>query len=369
MKILFLVPYPLERAPSQRFRFEQYFGALTDAGHSYNVQSFLSHDGWNIIYSKGHVLRKVLAVAAGFFKRAVAVIESTGYDIIFIHREAAPVGPPVVEWLIAKVLGKKIIYDFDDAIWLTDRSTEGGLARTMRGRSKVASICRWSFRVSCGNEYLCSYARQFNQNVILNPTTIDTEYHFPSRKEANNNINDNIIIGWTGTHSTLFYLKEIIPALQHTENKFPAVIFRVISNREPELPMLRSVRYTPWEKEKEIHDLSEIDIGIMPLNDDDWAKGKCGFKALQYMALEIPAVVSPAGVNSTIVQHGVDGLICKSTAEWINALERLVGDAEFRKKIGKAGRKKVQENYSVSSNTLNFLSLFELSAINTSATR
>lgn len=365
MKILFLVPYPLDRAPSQRFRFEQYFGALIDAGHSYRVQSFLSYDGWKVIYVKGHLIKKILAVAAGLFKRIVAVGDAAGYDFIFIHREAAPFGLPLFEWLIAKVLGKKIIYDFDDAIWLTDRQTESGVAGAIRWRSKVGSICRWSYKVSCGNEYLCAYARQFNHNVVLNPTTIDTAYHRPVQKESS----DNITIGWTGTHSTLTYLEDVVPALQYIENKFPEVVFRVISNRAPDLGALRSVRFTPWERGTEIYDLADIDIGIMPLRDDDWAKGKCGFKALQYMAMEIPAVVSPTGVNSVIVQHGTDGLICNSAADWIEALERLIVDPDFRKKIGTAGRKKVEESYSVSSNTSNFLSLFELSAISTRPTR
>jgi glycosyltransferase involved in cell wall biosynthesis len=365
MKILFLVPYPTGRSPSQRFRFEQYFHVLKAAGHSFRVQSFLSEAGWEVIYAKGNVIAKSFAVVAGFVRRIGAVFVAPGYDIVFIHREATPVGPPVVEWLIGKVVQKKIIYDFDDAIWLTDRHGESGLARIMRWRSKVATICRWSFKVSCGNEFLCNYARKYNAAVVHNPTTIDTSYHLPVPKGQE----ETLVVGWTGTHSTAGYLEDILPALQHIKNKFPQVAFDVISNRQPALNGLPSVTFLRWTKENEIHDLAQIDIGLMPLKDDDWAKGKCGFKALQYMSMEIPAIVSPVGVNSKIVTHGVDGMICRTNAEWIEALEQLIEDRELRKRIGAAGRKKVEERYSVSSNSSNFLSMFERSAIRTSPIR
>jgi glycosyltransferase involved in cell wall biosynthesis len=349
MKILFLVPYPLGESPSQRFRFEQYFDALSLAGHSYVVRSFLSPKGWQIIYSKGNTLRKILTITSGFLRRFWILSSVTSYDTVFIHREATPIGPPVFEWIIAKVFRKKIIYDFDDAIWSTDNTTEGSLERMLRWRSKVDSICKWSFKVSCGNDYLCDYARQFNSSIVLNPTTIDTNYHRPLPTLNNN----EIVIGWTGSHSTLKYIDEIVPALQEIRG----VVFLVISNSTISLPV-PSVQNIKWTKETEIEDLARIDIGIMPLPDDEWSKGKCGFKALQYMAMEIPAVVSPVGVNTKIVTNGVDGFVCNSTGEWIAALKKLVGDPALRKQFGVAGRKKVEHFYSVSSNTSTFLALF-----------
>ena len=114
--------------------------------------------------------------------------------MIFIHREVAPVGPPVFEWIISKIFKKKIIYDFDDAIWLTDRKDESWILETLKWRSKIQSICRWSYKVSCGNEYLCDYARQFNERVFYNPTTIDTgNLHNPSLYKIDSK--DKIIIG------------------------------------------------------------------------------------------------------------------------------------------------------------------------------
>ena len=144
------------------------------------------------------------------------------YDFVFIHREATPLGPPIFEWILAKVLKKKIIYDFDDAIWLTDRQQESVLLRIAKWRSKVGSICKWAYKVSCGNEYLCNYAALFNKNVVYNPTTIDTEnLHHPSQILYPIKHPDRIRIGWTGSHSTLKYLDEIQPVLHKILNEYP----------------------------------------------------------------------------------------------------------------------------------------------------
>src|SRR5688500_1091441 len=122
------------------------------------------------------------------------------YDFVFIHREVSPLGPPIFEWILAKVLKKNIIYDFDDAIWLTDRHDESLVFRLLKWRSKVDLICRWSHKVSCGNEYLCRFAANFNNNVVYNPTTIDTEnLHNPSFFKQPSGHLDKITIGWTGS--------------------------------------------------------------------------------------------------------------------------------------------------------------------------
>jgi glycosyltransferase involved in cell wall biosynthesis len=354
MKILFLVPYPLKESPSQRFRFEQYFEILTKANHTFQVQSFLSKTGWRVLYRPGHFLTKASAIFFGFFKRFLILFRLPFFDYVFIHREGAPVGPPVIEWLIAKVFRKKIIYDFDDAIWLTDKVNEGAFEKIIRWRSKVVSIIRWSYKVSCGNDYLCSYARKFNQHIVLNPTTIDTVgLHIPPDKKKHT---DHIVIGWTGSHSTLKYLKEVEQVLSYLEKKYPNLQTLVIADRKPELA-LQSLIFLPWTKETEASDLSKADIGIMPIPDDEWAKGKCGFKALQYMALEIPVVASAVGVNTKIITRDV-GFLGSTSAEWTIALEKLIADSSLRLAMGKKGRQKIIEHFSVASNKNNFLQLF-----------
>lgn len=357
MKILFIVPYPLAKSPSQRFRFEQHFHTLSQNGWKYHIQTFLDDEGWTILYQPGKGLQKLWVLVRGLFRRLIIPFHLYGYNFVFIHREAAPVGPPVFEWIIAKVLRKKIIYDFDDAIWLTDKRQEGLVERFTRYRSKVSLICKWSYKVSCGNEYLCEYARQYNDNVVLNPTTIDTEQlHNRALYDVNKNP-DKIIVGWTGSHSTLKYLKYLEPVLSALEKNYPQLELLVIADKTPDLA-ISNLRFLPWSFETEIKGLLEADIGIMPLPDDEWAKGKCGFKALQYMALEIPALASPVGVNTQIIKHAQNGFLCAAPEDWTAQLEQLIHNIDLRKQIGKAGRQTVIDRYSVTSNRDTFLSLF-----------
>jgi len=357
--ILFICPYPVGQAPSQRFRFEQYFDILRTHGFSIQVYSFFSLSVWKVLYQRGNSVRKVFGVLKGFLDRLILLPSVRHYEFVFIHREATPVGPPWFEWIVAKVLRKKIIYDFDDAIWLSNTSEENILVSKLKWHSKVSSICKWSYAVSCGNEYLFDFARQFNRRVFLNPTTIDTEkLHNPALYQPKTK-SDRFTIGWTGTHSTLKYIDSIVPVIQSLEKKFPnQIAFTVIANRKP-IFKLDSLHFVPWSKEKEIQDLLQFDIGLMPLSDDVWAKGKCGFKALQYMALGIPALLSPVGVNSVIIDDGVNGFLCYSLTQWEECIQKLIEDPELRNGIGAKARKEIVDHYSVQSNTSNFLSLFE----------
>jgi glycosyltransferase involved in cell wall biosynthesis len=361
MKILFLFPYPLKESPSQRFRFEQYLPELTSKGYQLAFQSFWDITTWKVLYRKGFLIQKITGFVTGFARRTAAVIRMRTYDYVFIHRECAPVGPPVFEWVIAKVWRKRIIYDFDDAIWLPNTSAENKAAAFLKWHHKVESICKWSYKLSCGNDFLADYGRSFNKNVVVNPTTIDTErMHNPSLFNYNKTRSSKpIVIGWTGTHSTLKYLKDIESVLKEIEIKYDkAVRFMIIANKPPQLN-LNNLDFIPWRKESEIEDLLKSDIGIMPLEDDAWAQGKCGFKALQFMALGIPAVASPVGVNTKIIQDGINGFLATSTSSWLTSICKLIEDPKIRESIGAAGRNTVVEHYSVTSNTSTFLSLFE----------
>lgn len=357
MRILFLTPYPRGQAPSQRFRFEQYLAILQQHGHTYRLASFLDEATWRVLYKPGQAGKKALGILRGFGRRLGHVLAAPGYDFVFVHREAAPLGPPVVEWLLAKVLRKRIIYDFDDAIWLANTSEANKIAEGLKWHQKVSSICRWAYKNSCGNAYLAAYARQFNPRVVINPTTIDTEHlHNQVRSQLAAELP---VIGWTGTHSTLKYLQPLVPVLAQLEAEGLAFEFRVISNQPPEFDQpLRSLRYVPWRKATEIQDLLAFNVGLMPLEDDQWAKGKCAFKALQYMALGIPALVSPIGVNTEVVQHGQNGYICNTPAEWLHYLRQLLVNPAQWQQLGAAARITVEQHYSVHSNTTTFLALF-----------
>lgn len=358
-KILFLVPYPIGESPSQRFRFEQYFHVLAKAGHQFHIQTFLDAGNWKLFFQPGKPVSKAFALLKGFARRWIVPFHALSYDVIFIHRETTPIGPPVLEFILAKILRRKLIYDFDDAIWLTDRKNEALLLKILKWRSKVSTICKWAYKVSCGNEYLRSYALQFNKSAHYIPTTIDTEYVHNRDLVTPSEKNDAAVsIGWTGSHSTLKYLEALEPVLQQLEKDHPDVETIVICDKKPDM-QLKSLRFIPWNKTTEAADLMTIDIGIMPLPDDEWAKGKCGFKALQYMSLGIPSVVSPVGVNTTITQHGVNGFLAGKNEEWISALNTLINDRDLRTRMGASGRKTIVDHYSVSSTSSSFLALFE----------
>ena len=360
MRVLFLFPYPVGKSPSQRFRFEQYFESLKKAGIEFDLAPFWDLTAWPELYKSGRYLQKAMGLLRGIARRGTVLFNVSRYQFVFIHREVVPLGPPLIEWFLSRVKRKKIIYDFDDAIWLTNTSEENRIVSSFKWHSKVKSICRWSYRVSCGNSYLATFAKQFNASVIINPSTIDTEgLHHPAHDDISpNDSQDRIVLGWTGTHSTLKYLDPLVPVLQQLESDYARLRLVIIANKRPSLAV-HALTFLPWSIEHEIEDLSKLDIGMMPLSDDIWTRGKCGFKALQYMAMGIPAVVSPVGVNKEIIDHGINGFLCSTEGEWLACLKSLINDPALREKVGRLGRKKVIDHYSVLSNTSNFLSLFE----------
>lgn len=352
MKVLFLAPYPADQAPSQRFRFELFLKFMEENEMPYDFQSFLSEKGWKVLYQPGHQLQKLIAVLSGYARRTHLLFRLHQYSHVFIHRELAPFGPPVFEWLIAKAFRKSIIYDYDDAIWMSDQGHENMLWRWLKHRHKVGKICSWSWKVTAGNPFLASYAQSFGANSILFPTVVDTSIHQPSPKRK-----ATPTIGWTGSHSTLFYLDTILPVLENL-SKHHTFRFLVIANKDPR-PDLPNYEFIPWSPEEEVKALQQMDIGIMPLEDSEWAKGKCGFKLIQYLAVGIPAVASPVGVNDQVIKQGENGYLAASENEWEKYLAKLLSDEPLRVEMGKRGRQHIIHHYSVTSQKEKFLSLFQ----------
>ena len=353
MKILFLVPYPPNTAPSQRFRFEQYLDSLSGNGHTFEMVSFWDQSSWSILYSYRNNFKRMLGLLRGYWRRVALLKKLHRFDIIFIHREATPLSVPWMEWYIKNCTKTPIIYDFDDAIWMQETSSKNLLVNLVNRNRKVKAICKWSHTVSCGNSYLAAYAVKFNPQVQIIPTTIDTQnYHIPLDSD-----NRQLTIGWTGSHSTLPYLTPLIPTLKKLQEQHNFV-FTVICNHEPDFEM-PGLRYVRWTQKDEIKELNSIDIGIMPLPDTDWSRGKCGFKILQYMALEKAAVASAVGVNRDIIQHGQNGLLCYKQPDWSDNLTLLIEDVNLRRKLGVNGRATVERHYSKSAITPPFLSLFD----------
>jgi glycosyltransferase involved in cell wall biosynthesis len=341
MRVLFLAVHALDRAPGQRFRFEQYLGHLRQRGIECDFSGILDAAASKVLYSTGNVSKKVLLALRSLARRSLLIPSLRRYDLVFVQREALFIGGPFLE-RAAKALGAKLVYDFDDAIWINDASQFNRRFAWVKSPGKVPRIIAMADLVIAGNEYLADYARRLNQHVTIVPTTIDTDAYIPRRARAEG----PICIGWSGSFSTVQHFKTALPALRRIREKYQdRVRFKVIGDASYRNDDLK-ITGLAWRSETEVEDLRDIDIGLMPLPDDEWAKGKCGLKGLQYMALAIPTLMSPVGVNGQIIQSGVNGFLPHTEDDWVQMLSALIDSPELRAKVGAAGRQRVEEHYS-----------------------
>ncbi len=337
IRVLALVPYPAGRAPGQRYRIEQWAPFLRREGVHVTLSPFLSRRGMEVLYEPGHVAVKARETLRGYLRRLGEALRSASADVIFIYREAALLGPAWIEQLFA--LRRPLVFDFDDAIYLGDTSRANAWSRMLKSVTKSEAICRVARHVTVGNEFLARYARDHARKVTVVPSTIDTDvYQIQAR--ARNSVP---VIGWTGSVTTVRHLTALAPALRRLREKREFEL-RVIGARV-DIEGL-AVCCLPWRAETEPDDLRALDVGLMPLPDDEWARGKCGMKALQYMALGIPPVVSPVGVNATIVRDAVSGFHARTEEEWIDRITLLLENESLRQSLGREARKTVEESYS-----------------------
>ena len=352
-KILFICLHRPGRSPSQRFRFEQYLDHLNANGYQCNISWLLSTNDDNFFYSKGKILRKGLIVLKSIWKRTCEVLKASNYDIVFVQRECFMLGTSFFEKKFAK--RSKLIFDFDDSIWIQNISEANKIFSIFKNPRKTKTIIQVADLVFAGNKYLADFARQFNKNVVIIPTTIDTDLFQPVKKYPN----EKICIGWSGSVTTIEHLETKIKALAVIKNKYlEKVYFKIIGDGNYYSKVLQT-KGLPWIRNTEVQDLSEFDIGIMPLPDTEWAKGKCGLKGLSYMALGIPTIMSPVGVNSEIITDNINGFLAESDEEWVEKLSLLIDSFELRQKLGNAGCKTVEEKFSVHSNRDLYLRLFD----------
>ncbi len=344
-KILFIGSHRPGRSPSQRFRFEQYVDFFKDNGFEYDYSYLISEEDDRMFYQPGNLRRKMYFFVKSVFLRFRDVRRMDEYDLIFVQREAFMTGSVFFERRFSKSRAK-VVFDFDDAIWHLDVSEGNRKFGWLKSPGKTANLIALSDLVIAGNSYLMNYARQHTTAAILIPTTIDTDKF---RRPSALVVAPKICIGWSGSHTTIKHFEDAIPFLKVLKIKYgERICFKVIGDaayRNEEL----SIQGLAWSAETEVEELQSLDIGIMPLPDDEWAKGKCGLKGLSYMSLEIPTVMSPVGVNTEIIADGLNGYLASSIDEWTEKISLLVESAELRQKLGEAGRKTVVERYSVKS--------------------
>lgn len=341
-KVLVLCHHRLNRSPGQRYRYEQYIPFLEKNGFVFTISNLLNEKDDRTFYSRGNYFRKFIIYLKSWKIRIADWAKASQYDIIFIYRDALITGSTFFEKKFAKTRAK-IIYDFDDAIWLHGVSEANSKFSFLKNPGKTKKIIQLSDIVIVGNQFLASYALQFNKNVVIIPSTINTDEY---KSKPFNDEKEEICIGWTGSPTTIKHFITAIPVLKKIKGKYGnKILFKIIGDENYYCSELNT-QGIPWSATTEVDDLLSLDIGIMPLPDNEWEKGKCGMKGLQYMGLGIPTVMSPVGANKEIIQNGANGYLPGTQEEWIDILSNLIEDRALRQQIGYAGRKTVVEKYS-----------------------
>ncbi len=355
MKILILANHRLNRSPGQRFRIEQYIDYLKENALEVDFSFFIREKDDKYLYKKGNLIKKILFHYKATSHRRKDIRKIAAYDVVFIYREAYLLGNTKFEKKIRKKV-KKIVFDFDDAIWLPNVSDANKNFSWLKDYAKTEKLIALSDLVFAGNTYLQNYALNHSKNVVIVPTTIDTREYIPQTKQ---NKSDKICIGWSGSITTIQHFNYAVPFLEKLKEKYKDKIEILVIGDSSYQNKDLGVESIDWKKNTELEDLSRIDIGIMPLPDDKWSRGKCGLKGLQYMALEIPTIMSPVGVNTEIIRDGENGFLADSEEEWMDKLSRLIESKELREKLGKSGRKTVVEHYSFDAWKEKYLEYFQ----------
>lgn len=267
---------------------------------------------------------------------AKIAISSCFYDCVFFQRKR----PPLLFLVFLKSKRKKIIYDFDDAVMFKNSLSRNPYS--LRRKMSFKRIVRFSDLVIAGNSFLQKEAKRYNQNVEILPTPIDGNRYY----QRSFHIGDEVNIGWIGSHSTIHYMESYKDVWEEIGRRFKNVTLTIICDTFFETQDIR-LKKVLWSLDKEIEELSKVDIGVMPLFFDLWSQGKCGFKIIQYFGMGIPCVCTPVGINRDIVDDGVDGFFATTKEEWIEKLSILIKDPILRRKMGERGRNKVFSRYTV----------------------
>ncbi len=341
LKVLFLTPG--RHVPSARFRALQYVPHLRRMGHRCTIApahpAMYEQYRW-LGWSRSQKLRRQLR-AWDLLRARLA-----RYDVVFLQRELFDDSSWDLESRFRKT-APALILDVDDGVFL----------RHPEKFERLAGMCD---AVIAGNALLAEKAKQYNEHVSIIPTTVDVARY--TRQRADSRSSAKPIIGWTGTSGNLGELQLVEESLRDLASRVPFQL-HIVSDKQEPIAQLEldgvPVHFTPWNESTETDDLQSFDIGIMPLAETEWSRYKCGLKILQYMALGIPAVASPVGVNVEIIQDGHNGFLADGPARWTEVLEQLLAEPDLRTQVGTAGRSTVEEHYSVQSQLPKLVQLFE----------
>jgi glycosyltransferase involved in cell wall biosynthesis len=346
MKVLALASYPIEAAAT-RYRLEQFVGPLAERGIALTIHPFLDAKLFARLYQQGGLGLKAIGLLKSAVFRLGDVLAARKFDVLLIQREAMLLGPPLIEWLIARVLKRPMVLDLDDATYVSYTSpTYGSVGTALKWFSKTDDLIRWARIVTCGNRAIAEYVSSKGTSARIIPTVVDAEIFRPVPHRP---AGDSVVLGWVGTHSTFPYLESIFPVLRDLAQRHKFRLKVVGSGKDKVAIPGVTIESVPWRLEREIADFQSIDIGLYPIDaqlySGKWAAGKSGFKALQYMAVGVPYVATPVGAAAEIGEVGNTHFVARTDDEWVAALTTLISDQGQREMMGAAGRRHVTEHY------------------------
>jgi len=293
----------------------------------------------------------LVRTAAGLVKsgllRLKTISAAKSADVILVQREAMIFGPPLIEWLVTHALKLPMVLDLDDATYVSYTSpTYGALGRSLKWFSKTDDLIKWATLVTCGNRSIAEYVTSKGTQARIIPTVVDTTLFHPVERASGNG---SVVLGWIGTHSTFPYLESIFAVLSSLAKDHEFSLKVVGAGRtDITIPNVK-VESLPWKLEREVNDFQSIDIGLYPIDaslySDNWAQGKSGFKAVQYMAAGVPYVATPVGGSAEIGEVGRTHLFASTDDEWYRTLKMLIADENLRREMGAAGRSHAIEHY------------------------
>lgn len=295
--------------------------------------------------------QKIIIVFLVYVKRIFSILEillfPKKYDLVLLEYEFLPYFPAWFEYILTK-RGVKYMVDYDDAIFHKYDKHQYNIVRRLLG-NKIAKVMEYAHTVIVCNPYLEAYASKYNDSIVTIPTVVDLEKY--SDKMNNTQLKDEniFVIGWIGSWTTGVYVLDILPQMKTFVKKYENVRFHLVGFDENLLTEQEKeevhIKVITWSEESEIEEILHFDIGIMPLPDDAWTRGKCGFKLVQYMSCKKPVIASAVGVNRTFVEEGVNGLLIENTDEWLDAFEKLYLDYQLREKMAQNNFKKIETKY------------------------
>ena len=341
MRVTAYAPIPAT-GPSTRYRLAQLAGPLAERGVRLRIDPFFDEEAQARAYGRGIVAKA--ALLGGGLVRRVRTVGGADADVALVHRELAP----ALNGLLLRRLagsGRPMVFDFDDAIWLRAPGGDPLVRLVRRPEAATAAFCRAAVAVMAGNEHLARWAREARggpEGVHVVPTVVDTDRFRPG--SAGRGRGGPPVVGWVGSHTTLPYLEALDPVLARVRARSPFRLV-VVADRPPTLRTEHE--FVAWTPEREVESVRELDVGLYPLPDDPWTRGKCGFKAIQYMACGVPVVASPVGVLQDLVTPGETGFLAADDDAWEAALERLLGDPAARRGLGARARERVVAGWSV----------------------